>query len=78
MIKNLPCVCGQKIQIGNDVVIEFFELNGQIKMNICVPKYIEVHQKELYDMMKFQIFNEMDSEVTRTQLFTASNKERVE
>lgn len=45
---TLPCVFGQKIRINNDIVIEIFENNKQLEMNIIGAH--EVHRKELYEM----------------------------
>jgi hypothetical protein len=45
---TLPCVFGQKNQINNDIVIEIFESNKHLKMNIIGAT--EVHRKELYAM----------------------------
>lgn len=44
---TLPCVFGQKIQINNNIVIEIFESNKQLKMNIIGAH--QVHRRELYE-----------------------------
>ena len=49
---TLPCVFGQKIQINNDIVIEIFEIDKQLKMSIIGAN--EVHRKDLYEISLMQ------------------------
>lgn len=44
---------GEKITIGNDIVIRVMEIKGsQIKLGIEAPKHIEVHREEIYERIK--------------------------
>ena len=44
---------GQKIMIGDDIVIDFLENNkGEIRVGVIAPKNVEVHREEVYWRLK--------------------------
>ena len=44
---------GEKITIGNDIVIRVMDIKGaQVKLGIEAPKHIEVHREEIYERIK--------------------------
>jgi carbon storage regulator len=71
---------GEKITIGNDVVIRVIEIKGsQIKLGIEAPKHIEVHREEIYERIKKE--NWLAAQIKSTDLVDAtallkSNKNR--
>jgi len=44
---------GEKVMIGDDVVIEVLEVSGQsVRVGIAAPKAIPVYREEIYDAVK--------------------------
>jgi carbon storage regulator len=71
---------GEKITIGNDIVIRVMDITGtQVKLGIEAPKHIEVHREEIYDRIKKE--NWIAAQIKSTDLVDAtallkSNKNR--
>ena len=71
---------GEKITIGNDIVIRVMDIKGsQVKLGIEAPKHIEVHREEIYERIKKE--NWLAAQIKSTDLVDAtdllkSNKHR--
>lgn len=71
---------GEKITIGNDIVIRVMDIKGaHVKLGIEAPKHIEVHREEIYERIKKE--NWLAAQIKSTDLVDAtallrSNKNR--
>jgi carbon storage regulator len=62
---------GERITIGNDIVIALLEIKGaQVKLGIEAPKGISIHRQEIYERIKRE--NLISSAVTASDLFKAA------
>ena len=62
---------GEKITIGNDIVIRVMAIKGsQIKLGIEAPKHIEVHREEIYERIKKENF--LAAQIKPTDLLNAT------
>ena len=62
---------GERITIGNDIVIALLEIKGaQVKLGIEAPKDISIHRQEIYERIKRE--NLISSAVTASDLSRAA------
>jgi len=62
---------GERITIGNDIVIALLEIKGaQVKLGIEAPKGISIHRQEIYERIKRE--NLIASAVTASDLSEAA------
>ncbi len=62
---------GERITIGNDIVIALLEIKGaQVKLGIEAPKGISIHRQEIYERIKRE--NLISSAVTASDLSEAA------
>jgi len=62
---------GERITIGNDIVIASLEIKGaQVKLGIEAPKGISIHRQEIYERIKRE--NLISSAVTASDLSEAA------
>ena len=62
---------GERITIGNDIVIALLEIKGaQVKLGIEAPKGISIHRQEIYERIRRE--NLASSAVTASDLTKAT------
>jgi carbon storage regulator len=62
---------GERITIGNDIVISLLEIKGsQVKLGIEAPKGISIHRQEIYERIREE--NLISSAVTAFDLSEAA------
>ena len=62
---------GERITIGNDIVISLLEIKGsQVKLGIEAPKGISIHRQEIYERIRRE--NLISSAVTASDLSEAA------
>ena len=62
---------GERITIGNDIVISLLEIKGsQVKLGIEAPKGVSIHRQEIYDRIRRE--NLISSAVTASDLSKAT------
>ena len=60
---------GQKIMIGNDIVLTVVEVNGdQVRIGIEAPPEISVYREEIYNSIKEQNEKASQSNLSHEQL----------
>ena len=58
---------GERITIGNDIVISLLEIKGsQVRLGIEAPKGISIHRQEIYERIRRE--NLISSAVTASDL----------
>jgi carbon storage regulator len=61
---------GERITIGDDIVISLIEIKGsQVKLGIEAPKSVSIHRQEIYERIKAE--NLRSSEVRTSDLTKA-------
>jgi len=62
---------GEKIAIGDDIVINFLEIKGtQVKVGVEAPRHVTIHRQEVYERVKEE--NKAASSMSATDLSIAS------
>jgi len=63
---------GERITIGDDVIITLLEIKGsQVKLGIEAPKSISIHRQEIYERIREE--NLRSSEVSASDLSNATS-----
>ncbi|GAV12421.1 carbon storage regulator CsrA [Paenibacillus sp. NAIST15-1] len=62
---------GQKIMIGQDIVLTVVEVNGdQVRLGIAAPSDVPVYREEIYQSIKEQNEIAANSNISKEQLQT--------
>jgi len=63
---------GERITIGDDIVITLLEIKGsQVKLGIRAPKDISIHRQEIYERIRGE--NLSSSEISASDLSRAAS-----
>lgn len=66
---------GQQIMIGEDIIINFVEVQGEnVRVAIEAPKHIKIYRGELYAAIIAENKNAMDSSTEKFELPKISKK----
>lgn len=67
---------GDSIMIGDDIEVKFLKLNSDSSLNIGInaPRTIEIHRKEVYNLIQAKKSNNVDCEESQKTLEVCDEK----